>query len=515
MTCEGLRPNASSHAAVSSNSSPDSFVMDSGPRVIAQRHVLGMRIDGTSYAEATELIVRWAVAGESRYVCEAPVHMVMESYDAPDYRAVINHADLVTPGGMPLVWMLRALGLKGQTRVYGPELTLKVCQAASARGIPVGFYGGTSAAISMLSARLQEKFPGLRVTYAHSPPFRPLAEGEREGVIAQIRQSQCRILFVGLGCPKQERWMAAHRGVLPVVMLGVGAAFDFLSGQKPQAPAWMQRLGLEWLFRLCSEPKRLWFRYLYHNPRFVLLALGQLIREQVFSFRENHRAFPKPSETESSMEETGEFEKALAQKQIQVRFKRLFDLIASIVALILLAPLLLVIALLITVTSPGPVFFRQKRDGYQGRDFLMWKFRSMQVRHDHAMVTAQQTAAAEGKLIKLQRDPRVTRLGKILRVTSLDELPQLFNVLKGEMSLIGPRPLVPFMLEPYPDFRRTRALMRPGITGLWQIRDRENNTSALSMMKHDLEYIERFSLALDGKILLRTVGVVFSRKGAC
>jgi len=215
------------------------------------------------------------------------------------------------------------------------------------------------------------------------------------------------------------------------------------------------------------------------------------------------------------MEETGKFEKALAQKQIQVLFKRLFDLIASTVALILLAPLLLGIALLITLTSPGPVFFRQKREGYQGRDFLMWKFRSMQVRHDDSMITAQQTAAAQGKLIKLQRDPRVTRIGKILRVTSLDELPQLFNVLNGEMSLIGPRPLVPFMLDPYPDFRRTRALMRPGITGLWQIRDRENNTSALTMMKHDLEYIERFSLALDGRILLRTVGVVFSGKGAC
>ncbi len=474
-----------------------------------------MRIDGTSYQKAAEVIVRWAMAGESRYVCEAPVHMVMESYDAPDYRAVINQADLVTPGGMPLVWMLRALGLKGQTRVYGPELTLKVCQAASMHGVPVGLYGGTNAAVTLLSDRLRVKIPELRITYVHSPPFHPLTDKEREEVIEQIKRSECRILFVGLGCPKQERWMAEHRSVLPVVMLGVGAAFDFLSGQKPQAPGWMQRLGLEWLFRLCSEPKRLWFRYLYHNPRFVLLAFGQLIRERILHVPANHQSLPKASEAESSFEETRELKKALAQKQIQVCFKRLFDLIASTIALILLAPLFLVIALLITLTSPGPVFFHQKRDGYRGRDFRMWKFRSMQARHDDAMVTAQQTAAAEGKLIKLERDPRVTRLGKVLRVTSLDELPQLFNVLKGEMSLVGPRPLVPFMLDPHPAFRRTRALVRPGITGLWQIRDRENNTSALSMMKHDLEYIERFSLALDGEILLRTIRVVFSRKGAC
>src|SRR5881394_3937289 len=175
----------------------------------------------------------------------------------------------------------------------------------------------------------------------------------------------------------------------------------------------------------------------------------------------------------------------LKRKRLQTAVKRAFDFVAAALGLIVLAPVFAAAALVIRLTSPGPVFFCQPREGYRGRQFVIWKFRSMHVRHDDATTAAQRTAAALGKLIKVENDPRVTVVGRWLRATSVDELPQLFNVLKGEMSLIGPRPLLAFMLEPYPEFRRTRALVRPGITGLWQIRDRANNTSALSMMSHD------------------------------
>jgi lipopolysaccharide/colanic/teichoic acid biosynthesis glycosyltransferase len=207
--------------------------------------------------------------------------------------------------------------------------------------------------------------------------------------------------------------------------------------------------------------------------------------------------------------------RSVERRRVQLSVKRAFDSIAAALALLMLAPLLAITALAIVVSAPGPVFFRQAREGYRGQRFVMWKFRSMRVVHDSGIVAEQRTAAAEGRLIKLQKDPRVTAVGRFIRATSIDELPQLFNVLKGDMSLVGPRPLVPFMLEPYPEFREVRALMRPGITGLWQIRDRENNTSALSMMPHDLEYISTFRLALDAAILIRTVRAVVSRKGAC
>ncbi len=245
------------------------------------RYILGMRVDATSYARATEQILRWAEAGESRYVCVANVHMVMEAYDDPTFRAIVNAADLVTPDGMPLVWILRRMGIPEQKRVYGPTLTLWVAQEAARRGIPVGFYGGYPEAARGISENLQARFYGLQVTYCYSPPFRPLTPEEDEQVVQAINASGARILFVGLGCPKQERWMAAHRGRIQAVMLGVGAAFDFHAGRVRQAPSWLQQMGLEWLFRLIMEPRRLWRRYVRHNPRFVLLAGRQLLREKL------------------------------------------------------------------------------------------------------------------------------------------------------------------------------------------------------------------------------------------
>ncbi|WP_245540681.1 WecB/TagA/CpsF family glycosyltransferase [Thermus islandicus] len=238
--------------------------------------ILGMRVDPISYEEAIGRVLAWAEAGESRYICVANVHMVMEAHDDPDFCALVNAADLVTPDGMPLVWMLRKLGHPYQERVYGPELTSRVCAEAARRGVPVGFYGGYPEALDALVRNLRARFPGLRVVYAYSPPFRPLTPEEDERVTEEINASGTRILFVGLGCPKQERWMAEHKGRVRAVMLGVGAAFDFHAGRVRQAPAWMQKIGLEWLFRLSQEPKRLWRRYLRHNPRFLLLAFLEL-----------------------------------------------------------------------------------------------------------------------------------------------------------------------------------------------------------------------------------------------
>ena len=200
----------------------------------------------------------------------------MEAYDAPGFNEIVNAADLVTPDGMPLVWTLRRLGHPEQERVYGPVLTLHVLDMAAKQKIPVGFYGGSPETIQHLLEFLKEKYPSLDIQYFYSPPFRSLTMQEDEAVIREINAAECRILLVGLGCPKQERWMAAHRSKIRVVMIGVGAAFDFYAGTKRQAPAWMQRLGLEWSFRLLQEPRRLWRRYLYHNPRFAILILRQI-----------------------------------------------------------------------------------------------------------------------------------------------------------------------------------------------------------------------------------------------
>jgi N-acetylglucosaminyldiphosphoundecaprenol N-acetyl-beta-D-mannosaminyltransferase len=233
-------------------------------------------VDSTSYEEVTQRVTEWARRAESRYVCLATVNNVMEGFDRPEVLEASNSADIVTPDGMPLVWGLRALGARDATRVYGPDLTPCVLAAAERAGLPVGFHGGAPETLAILLQRIRQDYPRLDIRYAVSPPFRPLSPEEDQAELRAINASGCRILFVGLNSPKQDLWMLHRRGAVGSVMLGVGAAFDFLAGTKRQAPRWMMRVGLEWFFRLCSEPRRLWRRYLRHNPRFVLLFALQL-----------------------------------------------------------------------------------------------------------------------------------------------------------------------------------------------------------------------------------------------
>ena len=248
------------------------------PLPVQSRYILGTRVDGTNYAGAVETITRWAQEGQSRYVCVSTVHMVMEGHDDPAYQEIVNAADLVTSDGMPLVWGLRLLGVRQARRVYGPDLTPLVCERAAAEGIPVGFYGSSPEVLEAMTANLREAYPSLDIAIKVSPPFRELTPEEVEGEIEALRASGARIIFVGLGCPKQERWMHARRGQVDAVLIGVGAAFDYVGKTKAQAPRFMQAHGLEWLFRLVTEPRRLWRRYLYHNPRFVALFAAQLAR---------------------------------------------------------------------------------------------------------------------------------------------------------------------------------------------------------------------------------------------
>ena len=249
-------------------------------RALSHRDVLGVRVDATSYHDTARQIVGWVHSRRGRYVCVANVHMTMEGWDDPAFRRMVNEADLVTPDGMPLVWALRRLGVADATRVYGPTLTLHVCELAAREGVAVGFYGGRPAAIERLVPNLLARYPDLQVAYAESPPFHTLTAEEDEQMVERIRASGAGVLFVGLGCPKQERWMAEHRDRLPLVQIGVGAAFDFHAGLVRQAPPALQRAGLEWAFRLAMEPRRLAWRYLRHNPRFVWHLVRQLLHQR-------------------------------------------------------------------------------------------------------------------------------------------------------------------------------------------------------------------------------------------
>ncbi|MEP0870519.1 WecB/TagA/CpsF family glycosyltransferase [Trichocoleus desertorum AS-A10] len=242
------------------------------------RSIIGVRVDSTSYHDACKRIQAWAEARNSCYIVAANVHVVMTAYWQGQYQKIINQAVLVTPDGMPLVWALRLLGVRGQTRVYGPDLMLAWCDRAARLKIPIYLYGGTEPMLDKLQYKLTQQFPSLAIAGSYAPPFRVLTPEEEKSDVQRINDSGAAVVFVGLGCPKQEEWMARQQGKVAAVMIGVGAAFSFHSGEVAQAPRWMMNVGLEWLYRFSQEPKRLWQRYCINNPSFVILFSLQLVQ---------------------------------------------------------------------------------------------------------------------------------------------------------------------------------------------------------------------------------------------
>ncbi|MCZ4304589.1 WecB/TagA/CpsF family glycosyltransferase [Zoogloeaceae bacterium G21618-S1] len=239
--------------------------------------VLSAPIDVLSWGDAIGRIQHWGDAHESRYVCITNVHSVVTAGQDAVFGRVVREADMATPDGAPVAWMLRKLGFAGQDRINGPDLMLKYCEAAAQRGEAIYLFGGAPETLEKLQAVLRTRFPGLVIAGAHSPPFRALTDEEDADIVSDINASGAGTVWVSLGCPKQEKWMAAHRGRINAVMIGVGAAFDYHAGTIQRAPLWMQRNGLEWLHRLASEPGRLWKRYLVTNTLFVLGAIRQLV----------------------------------------------------------------------------------------------------------------------------------------------------------------------------------------------------------------------------------------------
>ncbi|HEY57794.1 MAG TPA: WecB/TagA/CpsF family glycosyltransferase [Anaerolineae bacterium] len=242
-------------------------------------NVLGVGISAVTMETAIQTIERWIqTKDETRYVCVTELHGLMESQRHESIRLVYNRADMVVPDGMAVVWAMHWLGYKWVERVYGPDLMMALCERSVKTGCRHFLYGGAPGVPELLAHRLRNRFPGLNIVGTYSPPFRPLTPQEDAEVVAMIHQARPDIVWIGLSTPKQEQWMAEHADRLQnVVMIGVGAAFDFHAGIKRRAPRWMQKRGLEWFFRLMQEPRRLWKRYLPNIPLFFwLLALQKM-----------------------------------------------------------------------------------------------------------------------------------------------------------------------------------------------------------------------------------------------
>jgi N-acetylglucosaminyldiphosphoundecaprenol N-acetyl-beta-D-mannosaminyltransferase len=243
--------------------------------------ILGVRVNALNLPLTLKQIQTWIIDCEQNYVCVTPAHSIMEVHENKDLLPIFNQSGLTTPDGMAIVWILKLKGFKEVKRVYGPDLLLAACEFGIEKGWKHFFYGGAPGVVEDLVKELSLRFPGLIVSGMITPPFRPLTVEEDKEISKQINQSDADIVWVGISTPKQEMWMNAHVGkISPPVLIGIGAAFDFVAGRKQQAPRWIQHSGFEWLYRLTTEPKRLWPRYSKY-PKFVTLVIRELLSKQV------------------------------------------------------------------------------------------------------------------------------------------------------------------------------------------------------------------------------------------
>jgi N-acetylglucosaminyldiphosphoundecaprenol N-acetyl-beta-D-mannosaminyltransferase len=267
--------------------------------MISRINVLGVGISAIAPQRVIELMVDWIESRQKHYICVCAVHVVMECQRDPALRAMVNRASLAVPDGMPLVWLARLDGQHHVRRVYGPDLTLAFCDLAARIGYRNYLLGGAPGQPEILAQRLRARFQGLDIVGTHATPHRPLPAAENEMVLEEINHLEPDVVWVGMGTNVQERWMAENRHLLNApVLVGVGAAFDFHSNMIPQAPAAMQRVGLEWLFRLIQEPRRLWRRYLLGNPLFLAKVISQKMGLR-------HYELPEEGEPESGPDPDG------------------------------------------------------------------------------------------------------------------------------------------------------------------------------------------------------------------
>lgn len=408
-------------------------------------------------------------------------HCVNVAANNPAYAASLKAGSYLLPDGSGISLAARMTGQHLEANLNGTDLFLPLCAEAARRGKSIFLLGAEPGIAEAAARNAQKQISGLKIAGSLHGFFDPAKAND---VIEQINASGADILLVAMGVPMQELWINQHRDQLtPELVMGVGALFDFHSGSISRAPNAVRRLGCEWLWRLAMEPRRLAHRYLVGNPMFVLRAT-------------RHAA-----------------QIGLAQVDSNAILKRTVDLGGTGLALLGLLPVFLLVAAAIRAESSGPVFYRQTRVGRDGRTFSMLKFRSMYRDADARRAALLESSDRTGLCFKSKADPRITRVGRVLRRFSLDELPQLLNVLRGNMSMVGPRPALPEEVAGYPEAALGRLAVKPGITGLWQIAGRAD-IGFEKMIDMDLAYVRSRSILLDLVILALTGRAVVSGRGA-
>ena len=456
-----------------------------GPsRKLPTTNILGYKVANLGMAEMVYWIADRAQSRTPTQIAFLNAHCANIARKDWQYQDTLQNVDALLPDGSGVALAGKLDGQNMGANLNGTDLFGPLCRCLAFRKIPVFFLGGRPGVAEPAAENALSDCPGLKVAGHQHGYFNPRQEDE---IIAKINASGARVVFVAFGVPTQDVWLARvrHRLNAPVV-LGVGGLLDFVSGRIPRAPEWMRKTGTEWIYRLKCEPRRMWQRYLVGNFTFTAHAAK-------YALGRRKRNFVKG------------FDRGLA---------RAMDVAASGLGLLALAPLLLGTALAVRLESKGPALYRQIRVGENGKPFEIYKFRSMRIDGpSQADLSKQAHDRNDGVTFKLKRDPRITKVGQFIRKFSIDELPQLWNVFKGDMSLVGPRPALPVEVEKYSAVERRRLRGKPGITCFWQIQGRADLPFDRQVVL-DVAYLQKRSIFMDIAILLKTPVAVLTARGA-
>ncbi|MFC3613030.1 WecB/TagA/CpsF family glycosyltransferase [Lutimaribacter marinistellae] len=450
---------------------PQSF---SAIRPVETGHLPASEVMGLSLVSSQpDRVIRTLLTSTRRTVFFVNAHCVNVRASDEGYAAALDRADLLLPDGIGVELAAKMRGTPLAANLNGTDFTPALLRQAARWGLSVFLIGGTPGTANAAAQRLCIDIPGLRIAGTRDGYA---GVSRHEEAIDEINSSGADIVLVALGVPLQELWIDEHREQIAApLVLGVGALFDFLAGNVRRAPKAIRKCKMEWVWRLGMEPRRMARRYLVGNVTFLARAATDAVRK-----------------TEAS---------------------RLLDLVVAGGALALLGLPMLIVAALVRLDSKGPALFKQTRVGKDGKPFGVYKFRSMHIDAEARREALLAQSDREGICFKSKNDPRVTRVGAVLRRLSLDELPQIFNVLKGEMSIVGPRPALPQEVAQYPQRALGRLAVKPGITGLWQVSGRAN-IGFDKMVDLDLAYVRARSPLLDLLLIGLTFRAVLSGRGA-
>ena len=426
----------------------------------------------------------------------------------PNYKKTLQQSDYILPDGSGINMACNIINNPLRENLNGTDLFPSICSLAQQHRYSIYLLGAKKGVAEKVKEELLLKYSSLNIVGYHDgyTPYKDM-----QTLIEDINNSKANILLVALGAPMQEIFIQKYKNKINVnLLLGVGGLFDFYSNRIKRAPLFLRELGFEWVYRMMQEPRRMWRRYILGNPLFLY---------RVYQYK-NSLSSKKLIDTYLQTYESSIFDfkykNVLWNFQLLCSsfFKRLLDIFVSSIMLVLLSPLFCVVAILIKKESKGDVIFSQNRVGLRGKEFKMYKFRSMVLEASTLQKSLEEkNESKDGVVFKIKDDPRVTKVGRVIRKTSIDELPQLLNVLKGEMSLVGPRPPLPSEVTLYEIEERKRLDMKPGITCIWQVSGRSDIPFKQQVIL-DKKYIKEHGFVYDIVLLLKTIPAVLFSKGS-